>query len=114
VMATLAAGAIFLPELNSGLWKLKAKDIRDTIPEHRRRAFYTELISADCPENEWAQRWAVLMWRRGVLPLLDAAQDNRRIRWNMSYEVSVHLGQEVELAGRAELMAQVETLQDDE
>ena len=98
VMASLAAGAVFLPELNSRIWRLSAKEIRDTIPEHRRRAFYTELISADCPENQWAQRWAILMWQRGVIPLLDAARDNRRIRWDMSYEVSVHLRQELKVA----------------
>lgn len=114
VLASLAAGAVFLPELNSGLWRLNAKQIRNTIPEHRRRAFYTELISADCPEDEWAQRWAKLMWQRGVIPLLDAAQDNRRIRWDMSYEISVHLNQEFKIGRRTELMARVETRQDDE
>lgn len=114
VLASLAAGSIFLPELNSGLWRLSAREIRNTIPEHRRRAFYTELISADCPEDEWAQRWAKLMWRRGVIPLLDAAQDNRRIRWDMTYEISVHLNQETKIGRRTELMARVETRQDDE
>lgn len=114
VLASLAAGAVFLPELNSGLWRLNAKEIRNTIPEHRRRAFYTELISADCPEDEWAQRWAKLMWQRGVIPLLDAAQDNRRIRWDMTYEISVHLNQEYRIGRRTEIMARVETRQDDE
>jgi hypothetical protein len=114
VLASLAAGAIFLPELNSGLWHLNAKEIRDTIPEHRRRSFYTELIQADCPEDEWAQRWAILMWRRGVIPLLDAARDNRRIRWNMNYEVSVHLHQEVQIGRTKRKMARVETSLDDE
>lgn len=113
VMASLAAGAIFLPELNSKLWQLRAKEIRDTIPEHRRRAFYTELIRADCPDNEWAQRWATLMWHRGVLPLLDAARDNHRIRWDMTYEVTIHLHQEIPIGRRKELMALVEARQSD-
>ena len=114
VLAGLAVGAVFLPELNSGLWRLKAKEIRDTIPEHKRRAFYTELISADCAEDEWAQRWAILMWRRGVLPLLDAAGDSRRIRWDMTYEVSVYLNQKVKVGDREEPMARIETFQSDE
>ena len=114
VLAGVAAGAIFIPELNSGLWRLNAREIRDTIPEQRRRAFYTELISADCPEDEWAQRWAILIWKRGIIPLLDAARDNRRIRWDMKYEVSVHLHQEFKIGRRTELMARVETRQDDE
>jgi hypothetical protein len=114
VVAGLAAGAVFLPELNSKLWSFKANEIRDIIPEHKRRAFYTQLISADCPEDEWAQRWAILMWRRGVLPLLDAAGDSRRIRWNMTYEVSVYLHQEVKIGRRKELMARVEAFQSDE
>jgi hypothetical protein len=114
VLAGLAAGAIFLPELNSRLWYLNAKEIRDTIPEHRRRAFYIELIRADCPDNDWAQRWAMLMWRRGVIPLLDAARDSRRIRWDMNYEVSVHLNQEYEIATQKKMMTRVETNIDNE
>jgi hypothetical protein len=114
VLASIAAGAIFLPELSSGLWSLKAEEIRETIPEHKRRAFYTELIRADCPEDEWAQRWATLMWRRGVIPLLDAAKDTSRIHWNMSYSVSVNLHQEMLVGRRRQHMARVETAIDDE
>jgi hypothetical protein len=114
VLASLAAGAIFLPELNSGLWRLNAEEIRATIPEHKRRAFHTELIRADCPDDEWAQRWATLMWHRGVIPLLDAAKDTSRIHWNMSYSVSVHLHQEMQVGRRRQAMARVETLIDDE
>ena len=114
VLASLAAGAIFLPELNSGLWHLDSKEIRNTIPEHRRRAFYVELIRADCPDNEWAQRWASLVWRRGVLPLLDAVKDSCNIRWDMTYEVSVHLNQQFRVDGDQRLMARVETSIDDE
>lgn len=108
VLAGVAAGAIFLPELNSGLWRLKSKEIRDTIPEHRRRAFYTELIRADCPEDEWAQRWAELMWQKGVMPLLDAAKDTSRIRWDMNYEVSVHLHREIPIGRKKQFMAWIE------
>jgi hypothetical protein len=112
VLASLAAGAIFMPELKSGLWRLKAREIRETIPERKRRAFYTELIRAECSDDEWAQRWATLMWRKGVIPLLDAAHDSRQIHWNVSYDVSVHLGQEV-LVGRRRLpMARIETRND--
>jgi len=98
-----------MPELNSGLWRLKAREIRDTIPEHKRRAFYTELIRADCPDDEWAQRWATLVWRRGVIPLLDATKDTRRIHWDMTYDVSVHLAQELRIGRHRQLMARVET-----
>lgn len=109
VLASLAAGAIFMPELNSGLWRLKAKEIRDTIPERKRREFFTELIRADCADDEWAQRWATLMWRSGVIPLLDAAHDSRRIHWNINYDVSVHLGQEINVGHRRVEMARVES-----
>ena len=112
VLASLAAGAIFLPELNSGLWRLNAKEIRDTIPEHRRHAFYLELIRADCPEDAWAQRWADLMWQWGVQPLLDEARHKRGIRWDMSYEVSVYLNNHVEIAGQPQIMTRIETIID--
>lgn len=112
VLASLAAGAIFMPELNSGLWRLKAREIRDTIPEHKRREFYTELIRADCSDEEWAQRWATLMWRKGVSPLLDAANDGTRIHWNVNYDVSVHLGQEVNIGRRRLDVARIETRND--
>jgi hypothetical protein len=112
VLASLAAGSIFMPELNSGLWRLKAQEIRDTIPQHRRRQLFTELIRADCADDEWAQRWATLMWRRGVLPLLDAGHDARLVHWNVTYEVSVHLGREVRVGSRRVEMARIETRND--
>jgi hypothetical protein len=109
VMASLAAAAIFMPELNSKLWYLSAAEIRDLIPQHRRRALHAELIRADCPKEAWAQEWADLVWRQGVTPLLGAAQDTSRIHWNVMYEVSIHLGVKVNVRGRAQSMASVET-----
>lgn len=114
VLASLAAGAIFLPELNSGLWQLDAKEIRETVPEHRRHAFYIELIRADCPDDTWAQKWADLMWDWGVRPLLDEARRKRGIRWNMSYEVSVYLNYDVQVAGQRQTMTRVESIIDNE
>ena len=114
VLASLAAGAIFLPELNSRLWQLDAKEIRETVPEHRRHAFYIELIRADCPDDAWAQRWAALMWRWGLLPLLNEARHKRGIRWDMSYGVSVYLNYDVEIAGQLQSMTRVETSIDNE
>jgi hypothetical protein len=109
VMAGIAATAIFMPELSSRLWYLGGNEIRDTIPEHRRRAFYAELLRADCPDEDWAQRWADLVWRRGVVPLLDATQETSRIHWDVTYEVSVHLGLRLNIGGRTQPMARVET-----
>ena len=114
VLASLAAGAIFLPELNSGLWQLNAREIRDTVPEHRRHAFYVELIRADCPDDAWAQRWATIVWQSGILPLLDEARQKRRIRWDMRYEASVYLNRDVEIAGQFQTMTRVETSIDNE
>lgn len=109
VLASIAAAAIFMPELNSSLWKLNAQELRDTVPIHQRRAFYLELIRADCPDDRWAQRWAEVVWRRGLTPLLDAATNPTLIRWNMTYEVNVHLHREMRIAGREILMTSVET-----
>src|SRR5205823_5110577 len=96
------------------LWQLNAKEIRDTIPAHRRRAFYIELIRADCPDDDWAQRWAALMWQWGLLPLLNEARHKRGIRWDMSYEVSVYLNNDLEIAGQLQSMTRVETSIDNE
>lgn len=112
VLASLAVGAIFMPELNSGLWRLKFREIRDTVPEHKRREFFSELIKADCSDDEWAQRWATLMWRRGVIPLLDAAHDSRQIHWNVNYDISVHLGRDITIGNRHLKMAMIETRTD--
>lgn len=105
VLAGVAAGAIFMPELNAGLWRLKSREIKDMIPQHKRRAFYAELIRADCPDKEWAN----LVWSQDVKPLLDAAQDTRRVHWEVTYEVSVRVDCEVHIQGRDQLMAWVET-----
>jgi len=109
VLASIAAAAIFMPELNSGLWKLDADELRDTIPVHQRRAFYLELIRADCPDDRWAQRWAEVVWRRGLMPLLDAATNPSLIRWNMTYDIDVHLNKKLNIAGQEMLMTAVET-----
>jgi hypothetical protein len=108
VLASLAAAAIFMPDLNSRLWHLSVSEIRDMIPQHRRREFYAQLMRADCPDEEWAHQWADLAWRQGVMPLLDAAQDTRRIHWDVWYEVSVHLDHIFSVAGRMLPMALVE------
>lgn len=112
VLASISAAAIFMPDLSSKLWHLDAHDIREMVPLHRRRAFYAQLIRADCPEEEWADRWAKLVWRQGVMPLLDAAQDTSRIHWDVRYEASVHLGVLLNIGGRVQQMARVETRHD--
>jgi hypothetical protein len=109
VMAGIAATAVFMPELSSQLWNLGGDEIRDMIPENRRRAFHAQLVKADCPNEDWGRRWADLVWTQGVVPLLDAAHETSRIHWDVTYEVAVHLGLRLNIGGRTQTMARVET-----
>lgn len=56
ILASVAAGAVFLPELSSSLWTLKPDQIRDIIPTPRVAALQEALIRSQVDEPAWAER----------------------------------------------------------
>ena len=52
ILTSVAAGALFLPELSSDLWSLTPNEVRNLIPDDRRRSLAKALIAADSADAE--------------------------------------------------------------
>ena len=91
VLAGVAAGAIFLPELNARLWQMNAADVRETIPRARVERLQRELIASQVELPGWSEH----VWNQGLSPLLEAGRDSQAVRRNVVYDVEVRLRQRV-------------------
>ena len=87
IATSVAAGVVFLPELTSRLWWMDARDIRDTVPAPRIEDLQRNLIEAQIDDP----RFADVVVRRGLAPLLDAARAPQTVLWDLSYEVLLDL-----------------------
>lgn len=105
VLASVAAGAVFLPEISSDLWNLNGDQVRKLIPDERRRALARALIDADSRDP----RWAELVHTQGLNPLLDAGRLSGQVVYTMNYSVQVHVHQQVTIEGRSWEVHTVET-----
>lgn len=88
ILASVAVGAIVLPELPSNLWTIDADRVRNLIPSAQRERLAMSLIEADADDA----RWANLAWTKGLEPLLRAGREPWLYAQDMDYDVSLHLG----------------------
>ena len=95
VLAGVAAGAVFLPELSSNLWTMQAREIRDTIPETRVRELRRELLAASIADRERNR----FIWDSVVEPLLQSVDRPLAVQWNSSYDIHVYLNQPIIVGG---------------
>lgn len=95
VLASVAAGAIVLPELPSNLWSLDVHRVRNLVPDTQRAQLAETLISAESEDGHWND----LVWRDALRPLLDASRTPSRYVRDMDYDVSVHLERSVQVDG---------------
>ena len=103
IVGSVAVGAIFLPELSSNLWSLRAADIERLVPESKVRGLQRALVEARASDTDWSA--AIIA---GALdPLLSAEPHN--VVQNLSYSVSVHPQTTVEIAGKQVTVTGVET-----
>lgn len=97
VLASVAAGAVVLPELPSNLWSLDVGKVRSLVPDKQRAHLAETLVAAESDDHLWND----VVWHQAVRPLLAASRDPSRYVRHMDYDVSVHLARQVEVAGRS-------------
>lgn len=104
IVTGVAAGAIFLPELSSDLWTIRADEVKRTVPDDRVAELQRVLISA----NSWSAEWAEVVWNQGLSPLL--AGQKTQVVWDLKYDITVHLAQAGRPTSGASESNRVETL----
>lgn len=106
VLGSVAAGAIFLPELSSELWTIRADQIRKTIPEERIARLQQELIAAATNGDDWSS----FIWSEALSPMQQAAREPLQVQWHLTYDIRVYLDQIVEIDGQRSTIHRVESL----
>lgn len=95
VLASVAAGAIVLPELSSNLWSLDVTKVRNLVPDDQRAGLSRTLVAAESDDALWND----VVWDDAVRPLLLASREPWRYVRHMDYDVAVHLDRSVSVAG---------------
>jgi hypothetical protein len=95
ILASVAIGAIVLPELPSNLWSFDAEKVRNLIPADRREGLAKSLIRAETED----ERWNDLVWEKALQPLLTASREPWRYVKDMDYEIAVHLNRHLDVGG---------------
>ena len=106
ILASVAAGAIFLPELSSDLWTMRADQIRKIVPEQQVAQLQQELISASTDDLVWA----TYIWFEALSPMLAAVREPLQVQWHLTYDVRVYLDQTVEIDGERSIIHRLESL----
>lgn len=106
ILASVAAGAIFLPELSSDLWTMRAEEIRKIVPEKQVAQLQQELISAAA--NDLA--WAPCVWSEALSPMLAAVREPLQVQWHLTYDIRVYLDQIVDVGGEISTIHRLESL----
>jgi hypothetical protein len=99
IVAGVAAGAIFLPELSASLWDLDPDRIRSLVPLAKVRGLHRAIVDASLDADPTSRRWADVVWSEAVEPLLAAGHERRSVVWDLSYDIGVHPGRELDVAG---------------
>jgi len=97
ILASVAAGSIFLPELSSDLW---------TMPEKQVAQLQKELISAATDGLDWAS----YVWSEALNPMLAAVREPLQVQWHLTYDIRIYLDQSVEIAGSRSTINRVQSL----
>jgi hypothetical protein len=87
VVASVATGAVFLPELSSNLWSIDPGDVRGLIPDTKIKALEDSIVRAQVSDPSWAD--AIL--HSALRPLLGAEATPHFVLDSLSYSANVHL-----------------------
>lgn len=105
VIASVALGAVFLPELSSNLWTIKEDEVRGLIPDDRVRELEASLVRAQTREVEWADK----ILGSALRPLLDVGKTPHKIIGDLAYTANIHPNENVSFNGRSMRIHLVET-----
>ncbi|WP_182112499.1 MULTISPECIES: hypothetical protein [unclassified Actinotalea] len=101
IVAGVAAGAIFLPELSASLWDLDPDRIRGLVPLPKVRGLHRAVLDASLDGDEGSRKWSQVVWSEAVEPLLAAGHERRSVVWDLAYDIGVHPGREVTVGALA-------------
>lgn len=104
IMASVAAGAIFLPEISSNLWTIDATDVNRLIPDSQVSQLQESLVRAQIAEPAWADR----VLDSALRPLLAVSKAPHKVLGNFAYEANIHTDVQVRVLGEARVMHRVE------
>ena len=86
ILASVAVGAIVLPELPSNLWSIDVTRVRNLIPDSQRQTLARSLIAAESDDS----RWTDLVWSKALEPLSTASRNPWEYTVDMDYDVDVY------------------------
>lgn len=109
IVAGVAAGAIFLPELSASLWDLDPQRIRNLVPLAKVRGLHRAIVKASLGADEASVKWGSVVWSQAIEPLLVAGIDQRTIVWDVSYDIAVKLHRTLPSAGEPMPVSRVST-----
>jgi hypothetical protein len=84
IVASVALGAVFLPELSSNLWTIRSQDVRGLIPDEKVKSLQRALVDAQAGEEVWSD--AVV--DSSLEPLIGA--EPHLVVQNLTYSISIH------------------------
>lgn len=105
IVASVAFGAVFLPEISSDLWNISKDDVEKLIPEARSSDLLEQILRAKIPEEEFAD----LVLDCAVLPLIRAANEPHLIVGDLVYTASIHLDEDITVDEQVVKIHRVET-----
>lgn len=88
IVASIGLSAIFLPELSSSLWDLKAADVSALVPEEKVNRLQRSIIESRVADAEWAGQ----ILDGAIEPLVRTAQEPHTVLSDVVYTVRVHVG----------------------
>ena len=105
IVASVAFGAVFLPEISSDLWNISKDDVEKLIPEARSSELLEQILRAKIPESEFAD----LVLNCAVSPLIRAAREPHLIVGELVYTASIHLDEDIPVDDKTVKIHRVET-----
>lgn len=93
VVASVAFGAVFLPELSSNLWSIRADEVRGLIPDRKIHELEEALVRAQLEEDEWGDHVVA----HALRPLIEIGDSPHRIVGDLTYMAAIHLDQTIAL-----------------
>lgn len=76
VVASVSAGAVVLPELSSNLWRIRAEEVRELIPDEQIRGLERALVHSQVDDPAWAET----VLASALRPLIEAGRQPHRDR----------------------------------
>ena len=107
MVASVALGAIALPELSANLWTVSSNDVENLIPTSKVSQLQRALISAQVKHAELDEDWADGITQSVIEPLV-ATQPHQVLR-SLSYHITVVPDAVLTIGGKTAELQEIET-----